>query len=260
MQLAMFQLSPFEKGRGIRLGHGPHLRMVLKDKGASIRILPLWQSNTTRSIIGHWSRRDGTLALHLHRAARGNPGSFSARSLQAPGKTQLDTSAVFLDQSAITRRRPGRIREGKELSSTQQSYFCRRSRPKVYGAEAMFRDARRRLRRHPSPRRHLSRMAYLLPPIWNPTTHSRGRTSFDVHGDLVPHPSDTGRIRLLLRIPLSPSTPEAYPILPWPASHACQSIESDVRKLGVNSLPIPLGLKRNEADPLASKCGSPATL
>jgi hypothetical protein len=33
-----------------------------------------------------------------------------------------------------------------------------------------------------------------------------------------------------------------------------QSIENDVRKLGVNTFPIPLGLKRNEADPLASKC------
>ena len=33
-----------------------------------------------------------------------------------------------------------------------------------------------------------------------------------------------------------------------------QSIEDDVRKLGINTFPIPLGLKRNEADPLASKC------
>ena len=33
-----------------------------------------------------------------------------------------------------------------------------------------------------------------------------------------------------------------------------QSIEDDVRKLGVHTFPIPLGLKRNEADPLASKC------
>ena len=33
-----------------------------------------------------------------------------------------------------------------------------------------------------------------------------------------------------------------------------QSIEDDVRKLGINTFPIPLGLKLNEADPLASKC------
>ena len=33
-----------------------------------------------------------------------------------------------------------------------------------------------------------------------------------------------------------------------------QSIEDDVRNLGINTFPIPLGLKRNEADPLASKC------
>jgi len=32
------------------------------------------------------------------------------------------------------------------------------------------------------------------------------------------------------------------------------AIERDVRKLGVNTFPIPLGLKLNEADPLASKC------
>ena len=33
-----------------------------------------------------------------------------------------------------------------------------------------------------------------------------------------------------------------------------QSIENDVRKLGIHTFPIPLGLKLNEADPLASKC------
>ena len=39
-----------------------------------------------------------------------------------------------------------------------------------------------------------------------------------------------------------------------PTSRACRRIEDDVRKLGVNTFPIPLGLKLNEADPLASKC------
>jgi choline dehydrogenase-like flavoprotein len=33
-----------------------------------------------------------------------------------------------------------------------------------------------------------------------------------------------------------------------------QAVEDDVRKLGINTFPIPLGLKRNEADPVASKC------
>jgi len=33
-----------------------------------------------------------------------------------------------------------------------------------------------------------------------------------------------------------------------------QAIEDDVRKLGVHTFPIPLGLKLNEADPLKSKC------
>jgi choline dehydrogenase-like flavoprotein len=33
-----------------------------------------------------------------------------------------------------------------------------------------------------------------------------------------------------------------------------QSIEDEVRKLGIHTFPIPLGLKRNEADPLASQC------
>ena len=33
-----------------------------------------------------------------------------------------------------------------------------------------------------------------------------------------------------------------------------QTIEDDVRKLGVHTFPIPLGLKRNEANPLASRC------
>ena len=33
-----------------------------------------------------------------------------------------------------------------------------------------------------------------------------------------------------------------------------QTIEDDVRKLGIHTFPIPLGLKRNETNPLASKC------
>jgi choline dehydrogenase-like flavoprotein len=33
-----------------------------------------------------------------------------------------------------------------------------------------------------------------------------------------------------------------------------QTIEDDVRKLGIHTFPIPLGLKRNESNPLASKC------
>jgi hypothetical protein len=33
-----------------------------------------------------------------------------------------------------------------------------------------------------------------------------------------------------------------------------QAVEQDVRKLGVSTFPIPPGLKRNETDPVASKC------
>ena len=33
-----------------------------------------------------------------------------------------------------------------------------------------------------------------------------------------------------------------------------QAVEDDVRKLGVNTFPIPLGLKRDEKNPVASKC------
>src|SRR5665213_2864223 len=33
-----------------------------------------------------------------------------------------------------------------------------------------------------------------------------------------------------------------------------QTIEDDVRGIGIHTFPIPLGLKRNQADPLASKC------
>src|ERR1700727_1758936 len=44
---------------------------------------------------------------------------------------------------------------------------------------------------------------------------------------------------------------------PYPAfsnEPRMQIIEDDVRKLGIHTFPIPLGLKRNEANPLASKC------
>ena len=45
-----------------------------------------------------------------------------------------------------------------------------------------------------------------------------------------------------------------YPYPALPNEPRMQAIEDDVRKLGIRTFPIPLGLKRNEADPLASKC------
>ena len=65
-----------------------------------------------------------------------------------------------------------------------------------------------------------------------------------------PSPADTAA----LSIPPSRFTPSKYPYPALPNEPRMQSIEDDVRKLGIHTFPIPLGLKRNEADPLASKC------
>ena len=54
--------------------------------------------------------------------------------------------------------------------------------------------------------------------------------------------------------PTEPFHSKKYPYPALPNEPRMQAIEESVRKLGIHTFPMPLGLKRNDADPLASKC------
>src|SRR3984885_13106258 len=54
--------------------------------------------------------------------------------------------------------------------------------------------------------------------------------------------------------PTEPFHSKRYPYPAFSNEPRMQTIEDDVRKLGIRTFPIPLGLKLNAADPLASQC------
>jgi choline dehydrogenase-like flavoprotein len=83
--------------------------------------------------------------------------------------------------------------------------------------------------------------------------YTRAEELFHVHGDLGAAPSIPGGFGSSFD-PTEPFHSKRYPYPALASEPRMQSIENDVRKLGVNTFPIPLGLRRNEADPLASKC------
>ena len=83
--------------------------------------------------------------------------------------------------------------------------------------------------------------------------YSRAEKLFHVHRDLGVAPPVPGGYGSSFD-PTEPFHSRKYPYPSLANEPHMQSIENDVRKLGINTFPIPLGLKRNEADPLASKC------
>jgi choline dehydrogenase-like flavoprotein len=83
--------------------------------------------------------------------------------------------------------------------------------------------------------------------------YTRAEELFDVHGDLGAAPSVPGGFGSSFD-PTEPFHSRKYSYPAIANEPRMQSIEEDVRKLGINTFPIPLGLKRNQADPLASKC------
>ena len=83
--------------------------------------------------------------------------------------------------------------------------------------------------------------------------YTRAEELFHVHGDLGSAPAKDGGFGSSFD-PTEPFHSKRYPYPAFSNEPHMQSIEDDVRKLGVNTFPIPLGLKLNEADPLASKC------
>jgi choline dehydrogenase-like flavoprotein len=188
----------------------------------------------------------GPLALHL--ALSGKKILILERGPFMPQeKLNWDTSAVFLDNRYHTKE-VWQDKDGKPLHP-QQSYFVG-GQTKVFGA-AMFRMRAEDF--------HLIQHEGGLSPAW-PISYAdlepfytRAEELFHVHGDLGDAPSVPGGFGSSFD-PTEPFHSKKYPYPALANEPRMQSIEDDVRKLGINTFPIPLGLKRNEADPLASKC------
>jgi choline dehydrogenase-like flavoprotein len=188
----------------------------------------------------------GTLAFHLAQAGK-NILILERGPFMPQEKLNWDTSAVFLDNRYHTKE-TWLDKDGKELHP-QQSYFVG-GQTKVYGA-ALF-----RMRAEDFGIIHHKGG---ISPAW-PISYSdlepyytRAEELFHVHGDLGTAPAVPGGFASSFD-PTEPFHSKKYPYPPFPNEPRMQSIEDDVRKIGVHTFPIPLGLKRNEADPLASKC------
>uniref|UniRef100_A0A7V4XQY3 GMC family oxidoreductase n=1 Tax=Acidobacterium capsulatum TaxID=33075 RepID=A0A7V4XQY3_9BACT len=188
----------------------------------------------------------GTLAFHMAQAGKTililERGPFMPQE-----KLNWDTSSVFLDNRYHTKE-TWQDKDGKDLHP-QQSYYVG-GQTKVYGA-AMF-----RMRAEDFGVIHHKGG---ISPAW-PITYSdlepyytRAEELFHVHGDLGTAPSVRGGYGSSFD-PTEPFHSKKYPYPPLANEPRMQSIEDDVRKLGINTFPIPLGLKRNETDPVASKC------
>ena len=188
----------------------------------------------------------GTLAFHLAQAGK-NILILERGPFMPQEKLNWDTSAVFLDNRYHTKE-TWQDKDGKDLHP-QQSYFVG-GQTKVYGA-AMF-----RMRAEDFGVIHHKGG---ISPAW-PISYSdlepyytRAEELFHVHGDLGAAPPVPGGYGSSFD-PTEPFHSKKYPYPSLANEPRMQSIEDDVRKLGINTFPIPLGLKRNEADPLASKC------
>jgi len=188
----------------------------------------------------------GTLALHLAHAGKKililERGPFMPQE-----KLNWDTSAVFLDNRYHTKE-TWQDKNGKDLHP-QQAYFVG-GQTKVYGA-AMFRMRAEDF--------GVIQQKGGISPSW-PISYAdmepfytRAEELFHVHGDLGSAPSVPGGYGSSYD-PTEPFHSKKYPFPALRNEPRMESIENDVRKLGIHTFPMPLGLKRNEADPLASKC------
>ena len=188
----------------------------------------------------------GTLALHLAQAGK-NILILERGPFMPQEKLNWDTSAVFLDNRYHTKE-TWQDKDGKPLHP-QQAYFVG-GQTKVYGA-AMFRMRAEDF----GVIQHKGGIS----PAW-PITYAdmepfycRAEELFHVHGDLGSAPSVPGGYGSSFD-PTEPFHSAKYPYPAFSNEPRMQTIEDDVRKLGIHTFPIPLGLKRNAADPLASKC------
>ncbi len=188
----------------------------------------------------------GTLALHLAQGGKKiliiERGPFMPQE-----KLNWDTSAVFLNNRYHTKE-VWQDKDCKELHP-QQSYFVG-GQTKVYGA-AMFRMRAQDF----GIIQHRGGISPAWPISYDDLEpyYTRAEELFNVHGSLGDAPPVAGGFGSSFD-PTEPFHSKAYPFPALANEPRMQAIEEDVRRLGVNTFPIPLGLKRNEAEPLASKC------
>ncbi len=188
----------------------------------------------------------GPLALRLAQAGKRililERGPFLPQE-----KLNWSTSAVFLNNRYHTRE-TWHDKDGKDLHP-QQSYFVG-GQTKVYGA-AMFRMRAEDFGviQHQGGISPAWPISYAdLEPFY-----TEAEDLFHVHGDLGSAPAVPGGFGSSFD-PTEPFHSKSYPYPAFANEPRMAEIEAGVRKLGVHTFPIPLGLKRNEADPLASKC------
>lgn len=188
----------------------------------------------------------GTLALHLARAGKKililERGPFMPQE-----KLNWDTSAVFLDNRYHTKE-VWQDKDGNDLHP-QQSYFVG-GQTKVFGA-AMFRMRAQDF----GVIHHQGGISPEWPICYADLEpyYTRAEELFHVHGDLGTAPPVAGGFGSSFD-PTEPFHSKKYPFPAFSNEPRMQEIENDVRKLGIHTFPIPLGLKRDEADPLKSKC------
>ncbi len=162
-------------------------------------------------------------------------------------KLNWSTSAVFLDNRYHTKE-TWQDKDGKPLHP-QQAYFVG-GQTKVYGA-AMFRMRAQDF--------GIIQHQGGISPAWPigyadiEPYYSQAEELYHVHGDLGTAPTVPGGYGSSFD-PTEPYHSKPYPYAAFGNEPRMQVIEDAVRKLGVNTFPIPLGLKRNATDPVASKC------
>ena len=188
----------------------------------------------------------GTLAFHLAQAGKKililERGAFLPQE-----KLNWDTSAVFLNNRYHTRE-TWRDKDGKDLHP-QQTY-CVGGQTKVYGA-AMFRMRAEDF----GVLRHKGGISPGWPISYADMEpyYTRAEELFQVHGDLGEAPSVPGGFGSSFD-PTEPFHSKRYPFPALPSEAHMQKVEDAVRGLGIHTFPMPLGLKRDDGDPLASKC------
>ncbi len=203
-------------------------------------------SNPYDAIIIGTGAGGGPLALQLANAGKRiliiERGPFLPQE-----KLNWSTSAVFLANRYHTRE-TWHDKDGKDLHP-QQAYFVG-GQTKVYGA-AMF-----RMRAEDFGVIHHQGG---ISPAW-PISYAdlepfytQAEELFHVHGSLGAAPAIPGGFGSSFD-PTEPFHSKPYPFPALSNEPRMAAVESSVRALGVNTFPIPLGLKRDESDPLASKC------
>ncbi len=203
-------------------------------------------SNEYDAIVIGTGAGGGTLALQLARAGKKililERGPFMPQE-----KLNWDTNAVFIDNRYHTKE-TWQDKEGKNLHP-QQAYFVG-GQTKVYGA-AMFRMRAEDF--------GVIQHEGGISPAWPisyadiESFYTRAEELFEVRGDLGKAPAVPGGFGSSFD-PTEPFHSKPYPYPAMPNEPRMQTIEDSVRKLGVNTFPMPLGIKRDETNPLASQC------